>query len=350
MKQLIPSLNGLRAVSIFFVLFAHALLMNFNFKENPGGQVGVSIFFIISGYLITLLLVKEEGTRGDISLKRFYVRRTLRIFPIYYFLLLIYYILQLNGYLLFSLNSWLTSITYTKYFSIPQKGDWETGHLWSLSVEEHFYLVWPLVFKYLKKIRVAFAFAIIAIVTFTRLTTDISVMHLFTRADALMWGCLFALYNNKLMEYINKRKAIFSILPFVTLLIVLAFKRIITLLGYSNYEAFATTFFGSYGLVTNISIGFIILVSISFKNTYWYKILNSTPFDYFGRISYSIYLWQQLFFSPNIQGISKFPNNIIIILIVANLSYYLIERPFLSLKGRLVKGKVSYSNGAAILK
>ncbi|HEX8459838.1 MAG TPA: acyltransferase, partial [Segetibacter sp.] len=255
MKEYIPSLNGLRAISIFFVLFAHVLLKNFNFSENPGGQIGVNIFFVISGYLITLLLLREEENNGFISLKNFFIRRTIRIFPIYYILLLVYLILEIAGILRFSTNSWIASITYTKYFLHEKNGDWESGHLWSLSIEEHFYLIWPLVFKILKNYRIHFAFLVIIVVTTIRLTTDISVMHIVTRADALLWGCVFAIFNNQIVDFFKSRNRLVALVPFLTLLSVLAFKRVFTLMKVDHFENYVTAFLGSYGLVTNICIG-----------------------------------------------------------------------------------------------
>jgi len=332
MKEHIPSLNGLRAISIFLVLFAHIVLKNFNFTENPGGQIGVSIFFVISGYLITLLLLKEEESKGTISLKGFYIRRTIRIFPIYYFLLFVYLILEVAGILSFSTNSWITSLTYTKYFSINKGSEWESGHLWSLSIEEHFYLIWPIIFKNFRKYRVGFASSVICIVTLLRLTSDVSVMHIFKRADALMWGCIFAIYSNQLVAALKSRKGFFTIVPFITLLLVLAFKRVFTLMGIDQYKNYVTTFCGSYGLLTNLSIGFIILISIHYKDNIWYNFLNNGVLNYIGKLSYSIYLWQQLFFSSHLGGLSSFPYNIFLIFIVSFLSFNLIEKPFLSFK------------------
>ncbi|MDQ6814433.1 MAG: acyltransferase [Bacteroidota bacterium] len=335
MKEYIPSLNGLRAISIILVLFAHVVLKNFHFIENPGGQIGVTIFFIISGYLITLLLLKEEETKGTISLRSFYIRRTIRIFPIYYFLLAVYLILQLAGVLNFSTNSWITSLTYTKYFTVTNGSEWESGHLWSLSIEEHFYLIWPLIFKFLKKYRIFLAFAIIIIVTLIRLVTDVSVMHILTRGDALMWGCVFAIYSNRLMFFLNSIKKEFQLVPFIILLLVLAFKRFFTLMGAHEYENWVTTFFGSYGLLTNLSVGFVILISIHCSNTVWYRFLNNGILNYIGKLSYSIYLWQQLFFSSRLERLSSFPYNIVAIFIVAFLSFNLVEKPFLNLRSRL---------------
>ena len=80
----IPSLNGLRAISIAIVIIFHAGFRNLGYANFPGGQLGVNIFFIISGFLITLLLIEEEKVSKKISLKKFYLRRIFRIFPAYY--------------------------------------------------------------------------------------------------------------------------------------------------------------------------------------------------------------------------------------------------------------------------
>ncbi len=111
MPKLIPSLNGLRGLSILFVLIAHIQIMSFHLPDGPGGQIGVNIFFVISGFLITYLLLKEEAATGTISLKNFFIRRSLRIFPAFYFLLLVYGVLQLFSVLHISAGSWLSSIT-----------------------------------------------------------------------------------------------------------------------------------------------------------------------------------------------------------------------------------------------
>ena len=154
-KTKYPSINGLRAISILLVVIHHLCLNEHIFTEiqkntfiRPltnflqDGNFGVNVFFVISGFLITTLLTNEENKNNKISLKNFYVRRVLRIFPAYYFLLLVYFVLQLLNYIQIDPAAWLTAITYTKYFNWSL--DWYTAHAWSLSIEEHFYLFWPL--------------------------------------------------------------------------------------------------------------------------------------------------------------------------------------------------------------
>src|SRR5882757_1651062 len=198
MRTYIPSLNGLRALSILSVLLVHVNIQNFHnnfwFPLLLDRELGVNIFFVLSGFLITTLLLQEEREERGISLKNFYLRRTFRIFPVYYILLLVYFILQLSGVLHFITPSWITSLTYTKYFN--WNNDWETAHLWSLSVEEHFYLIWPFIFKYFRKYRNAFAWLIILSVPVIRIIYVkypidlINRLTIFQKGDALMWGCV----------------------------------------------------------------------------------------------------------------------------------------------------------------
>ena len=347
MVQMIPSLNGLRAISIFAVLISHVQDRSLHLPTSSGGQIGVNIFFVISGFLITLLLMKEEERNGRISLRDFFIRRSLRIFPVYFLLLLVYFILHNLSILNIPAGSWLTSLTYTRYF---YAGEWETGHLWSLSVEEHFYLIWPFVFVYLKRRRVAFAWAIIIIIPVVRLFTNISFMHhMFSRGDAIMWGCVFAMYHKPLIRFIKTKPAYLMVLPFVLLLCCLASKKIFHVVGndgtlYHVLQAFA----GSYGTITNICVGFITLISINYKHNLYYKFLNTGLMHHIGVLSYSIYIWQQLFFSYEIGSLSMFPYNIVLIFVVAIISYYLVEQPFLRLKRHFIKQKTLDEEATAV--
>ena len=162
----IPSLNGIRAICIIIVIGSH-MRNSANFPKELtnswgylfDGSTGVSVFFVLSGFLITYLLIQEEEKNGSISLKNFFIRRTLRIFPVYYLVLFTYFILQQFNVLQFTTNQWISSLTYTKNIF---GGSWVDGHLWSLAVEEQFYLIWPMVFKYSsERSRSIFTFAII---------------------------------------------------------------------------------------------------------------------------------------------------------------------------------------------
>ena len=342
-KPYIPSLNGLRALSVIFVILYH---FNSRFPHNVAIQppwtfpfldryLGVNIFFVISGYLITTLLMKEKELTQSVSLKQFYIRRTLRIFPAYYFLLAVYALLQLCNVLHFAPLSWLTSLTYTKYF---YKSDWETGHLWSLSVEEHFYLLWPLLFKTFKKYN--FLYAVIVIVPVFRLIANhyniswMDSLSIFQRGDAIVFGCLLALHYQKITHWVNRLVSInrlFILLPLVLLIIV--YLAGLPFVKPTVINGLITAFGNTYGTLANIAIVMIIVISINSRN-WWYKFLNIPAMNFIGKISYSLYLWQQLFFSTSLGIFSMFPLNFIAIVCMALFSYYLVELPFLKIKRR----------------
>jgi len=149
----LPSLDGWRAVSIIFVLGNHCTLSS-GFPESLGpvfswlfdGNLGVRFFFVISGFLITYLLVQEHMQTGRISLRKFYMRRALRILPVYSVFLLVMFLLQTFTTWHQPLISWIANLTFTSNF-LPVS--LTTVHLWMLAVEEQFYLLWPVILVFL---------------------------------------------------------------------------------------------------------------------------------------------------------------------------------------------------------
>ena len=345
-KEIYPSLNGLRALSIIFVIFSHIkseldkipilsdLFYYIGFISD--GQFGVNVFFVISGFLITILLLKEEDCYGRISLKKFYLRRFFRIFPAYYFLLLVYAVLTVFSIINISQLSWLTAITYTKYFNWSL--DWFTAHAWSLSIEEHFYLMWPFVFLFGKKLRLYFLIGIIVICPFFRVygalnDTWMDGLTIFQRLDSIALGCLVAMYYKNVCDFILRYKMQFIIMAIIWILI---FPYLTSLnIRYSLHLGwFTVPFGGSVGTLTNLSIVIFLIYSLNGKSNYFYSLLNSKPLNYIGILSYNIYLWQQIFTSSLIVGKKLFPYNLIFIAICSLLSFYLIEKPFLKLKNK----------------
>ena len=143
----LPSLDGIRAVCIVSVLGGHASLgEGFPFQLEPfwpyffNAPLAVTIFFVLSGFLITFLLAREESLQGKISLQNFYIRRVIRIFPVFFIYVGCLAILTLLTPLQIRPWQYVTSITFTKNFACVS---WVDAHLWSLSVEEQFYLFWP---------------------------------------------------------------------------------------------------------------------------------------------------------------------------------------------------------------
>ncbi|XZF14730.1 acyltransferase family protein [Chitinophagaceae bacterium MMS25-I14] len=344
----LPGLNGLRALSILLVVCCH-LGIEYHTVDylskikiiDPfigllqDGYLGVNIFFVISGFLITTILVAEEQQTGTISLKNFYARRFLRIFPAYYFLLLVYFIFQLLGWIHLSGYSWLTSFTYTKYLN--WKLDWYTAHTWSLSVEEQFYLLWPFIFLLKDKPRKVITISLIVMAPAIRWYIHyhpvwwISELSFFTRIDAICTGCFIALYKDSILS-LNTR---YWKLLFYSAVVCLFFLRYLPVLTDGTQLDFIWISFGTtYGTIANILIGWIIVYTAYGPQGLWFRVLNNHVLNYLGVLSYSIYLWQEIFTINRDHWFGRLPLNLVCIFIAAILSYYCIERPFLKLKSK----------------
>ncbi|MFM7022064.1 MAG: acyltransferase family protein [Flavobacteriales bacterium] len=349
MKNYLPSLNGIRAISILLVISNH--LFSQHYDGNPyltsnrilqllttifiDGQLGVNMFFVLSGFLITTLLLEEEQLSGTISIKDFYVRRMRRIFPAYYFLLLVYFVLRVVTYLTFpfiwiSYQSWITSLTFTKYFNYGR--DSYTGHLWSLAVEMHFYILWPLIFKWGSAWRKKILIGVVLLLPFLRLylwynpNEWMQPLSIFTRFDALVIGCLFAVYKTQIWGWMNN----YQNTVFFLSLMCLTFMSYFSTLPYALEAPFCSidqSVGSTRGTIANVAMGCILLYSLMHTKGWWYQLLNSKIMIHLGVLSFSLYLWQQLFLSSNDYWINIFPVNIALIYLTALFSYHFIEKP-----------------------
>lgn len=349
-KQKYPSINGLRALSIIMVLFHHLNMQN-HILDNlvtldwlspllfvlEDGHLGVNMFFVISGFLITSLLIQEEINTKSISIKKFYIRRILRIFPAYYFLLFVYFILQLFSIIQISTASWITSITYTKYLN--SQLDWPTAHFWSLSLEEFFYFFWPLCFVMGAKVRKNIIISLLIIVPIIRISIDSAPSNLtntllvLSRIDAISIGCLFAIYKDTII----KRFSLHWTKLFYISILSLFLLRYVPFITDNTPFSFIFLALGlTHGTIANFLIALIMMYSVFGSRGAWFKILNLKVINYIGILSYSIYLWQQIFISGSDNWATKFPQNIIFIFIAAFLSYTFIEKPFLKLKSKFI--------------
>jgi peptidoglycan/LPS O-acetylase OafA/YrhL len=338
MKPVIPSLNGLRALSIFLVILCHAN-MRYHFLDARSplsfftdGLFGVGVFFVLSGFLITTLLLREEEKHGQISIKKFYLRRALRILPAYYALLLVYAILQWAGVVRISPGSWLTALTYTSVF---YPGGWETAHFWSLSTEEIFYLAWPFIFSMSRRVRTIFSMLVVIYFPVLRF---VQAVHPSTEmgnlaGDALMWGCILAFWQKEMLGLLNRvasRCRWLMGLPFLMILLLKIADN--ARINSPALRILHGTLGTTVGTVADICIGLIILVSVHFTQNFWFAFLNFKWINQIGILSYSLYLWQEIFFARTLGVFSIFPINILGIFVAAGLSYRVIEKPFLNLK------------------
>ena len=335
MRRRIPSLDGLRAISILLVLYGHAVgTVNFPVSKSHLGlaEGGVRIFFIISGFLITNLLLTELECSGRISLMGFYRRRILRIFPAFYTYWLIALGLVISGLLILPRMDLMYAATYTINYVADRP--WYLGHLWSLAVEEQFYAVWPLTLLLLGRRR---AFWVAAAVLFLVPTLRVAQFHLVpshrsgideefhTIADCIATGCLLAGLREWLWNHDRYRRFISSwqfwlapILLVVTLLISVH-PQVKWLIGIP---------------VFNFAIALCIDRWTRFPRAdALAAFLNWKPLAFIGVLSYSLYLWQQPFINRYDHHVwNTFPLNVILAFLMALASYYLIEKPFLAMR------------------
>ena len=334
----IPSLDGLRAISILAVVLGHIAGTAGSPRLYLGGidiaSLGVRVFFVISGFLITGLLLEEREATGTISLPRFYLRRTLRIFPAYYFFLLMLALAQALGWIELRPRDLLHGLTYTENYS--QDHSWYVGHIWSLSVEEQFYLLWPAVMLLagsLRGLRLAAAFVLLAPVVrvaewmlFPSWREHIIGHSFETVADAIAVGCVLAGSRDRLWQRPGYRRLLtgpwFALVP-LALLVVASFDsaRVKHSIGMT---------------LMNLGIALCIDRCVRFPGDLVGKLLNSRPFVFVGVMSYSIYLWQQPFLNRLSGSVTAtFPLNVALATVAALGSYYLIEKPALRARVRI---------------
>jgi peptidoglycan/LPS O-acetylase OafA/YrhL len=329
----IPSLDGLRAISILLVIAAHAGVLGT--QSDVLGSLGVRVFFVISGFLITSILLKEIVATGSVNLRRFYVRRTLRIFPAFYTFLAVLALLHVTGVI--DLNPFdLTraGLYVTNYFPWDSQSVF-VRHTWSLSNEEQFYLLWPACLAFAGAKRSArIAFAVILLVPCVRMAIVLAngspVATIDRRfdcvADALATGCLLACVLAYLAA--NRRYLRFLSSPAFALAPILVIGAALTNLHPHVYFFVSQT-------VMNIGIAVCIDRCIRHPHDIAGKLLNSPPLRWIGSMSYSLYLWQQIFVSEGPEWWRAFPLNLALALAAAAASYYLIEGPFQRLKNHI---------------
>jgi peptidoglycan/LPS O-acetylase OafA/YrhL len=340
MEKRIPSLDGLRAISIAFVLIAHlAGTRNFPISEAAGnvlalGEFGVRVFFVISGFLITGLLLAELDHQHRIRLGRFYFRRTLRIFPPFYTLLVALAVAASLGSITLAPNDLVHGATYTSNYYLDRS--WFFGHTWSLSVEEQFYLLWPAALLLAGRRRgLMIAAAVVCLAPFIRVaewelfrSSGAGIgMRFETVADAIATGCLLAGFRAFLHRTPVYMRALSS--PWFVA------APAIAILGNLTHDHPLVNF-GLGMTAANIGIALSIDWCVTHHDGRIGRLLNTAPIVFVGWLSYSLYLWQQPFLNRSSHAaLSAFPLNILCAIGLALLSYFLVERPALRLRRTL---------------
>lgn len=337
------ALDGFRGMAILMVVFAH---IGVNHYAQQAGlyidsHFGVYVFFVLSGFLITTLLMKEKVSTGSISLKYFYLRRSLKIIPIAYLFLVVVIALVLCYQLDLPLSDFLASFFFLK--NLPVKNQPLTAHFWTLAAEEQFYLVFPLL---LAASNNKYLYAALSIVTVVPLVATLGyfqlidphylpvkiMMYLFWKGPVMILiGSVWAIFLFKGMTLNLKiSKYYLTDLMLFVLAIVIQNKRFIGYIPYvSEWISALIIAYSLASVIKNQSLLSIILESRLLVNT--------------GIISYSLYIWQQLFigqkaWQPWLYSLRNQPlyllmlAKLMLIFAIGFLSWRFVEKRFLKLK------------------
>ncbi len=363
---MIPGLDGLRALA-FLAIFG------FHVGYLPFGWMGVQMFFVFSGYLITgiLLKMKEKLTVREYFVK-FYSRRFFRIFPLYYFyLFLLYHIATWSVYVSYKPKAWqavLDQIWYAilyvyNFYSAHQQFNSSRflDHLWSLSVEEQFYIFWPLLIflvneKHLKKLFLAGIIAgpVFRLAVFLIYQTDyveafrdpaaLAIYTLpFSHVDAFALGAYISRFSipnaRKQLAYLSLAV---PLLGFITQFAANGEFGAFLTLGYQVTLSDGFQYLWAYTL---LNYWFVVLIYCVAQEKLFVRFLEWAPLQYLGKISYGMYIYHfpMIWIAGLIRelGISGETAQLYIFILssvgtvaVASLSYYVLEKPFLKLKDR----------------
>ncbi|CAM3813121.1 acyltransferase [Flavobacterium cucumis] len=340
----IRGINGLRAVAVIFVIISHWFPKTFFLNKLPLGNIGVDIFFVISGFLITSILLKENK---DIEAKQngffqrlmiFFLKRTFRIFPIYYMLLFFLYLTNGNefrDYLIYYL-------TYTSNYLFYYTQNWHglAAHFWSLAVEEQFYLFWPVLLFLTSKRNHLFLiiFLFFSGIGFSYFVND-------NMSRVLTINCFHALGTGALLaclEFyeIKWRIKLYEIIKFLFYPLI-----ILTILNYTIIE---NLFYPSRLVVSVLTFRILIMCIDDCNSNFLFKFLNIKFLDYLGMISYGLYLYHNIVPTYVNRFIRKYNIEIfeneqssiyfqitvyfVLLILISSLSWSFIEKPLLKLK------------------
>jgi peptidoglycan/LPS O-acetylase OafA/YrhL len=349
------SLDGLRALSILGVLWTHVWYVSgleyYNRLQHypvlKMGAFGVDVFFGISGFLITTLLLRERSKNGRISLRDFYLRRSLRIWPLYYATLGIYVLLVIflqrgtgRDRVFFHFFPGYLTFTYTWFAGWAASGA-VFNFAWSLSVEEQFYVVWALVLRILRGLLPTL---VMILMIFLRLSVHFNVLQNFILKDSLPWRiaagisvpiCLGAI----LAQILHSEKGFRILRPILGSKWAAPLWLLLLLASLVPRQPF-------WQMIQWFLVAAVVGSCVIREDNALAPFLRFRPLAYIGLVSYGMYLLNTLVLdavNPVMNRIGlrhpllKFPVFVAVTVLVAGISYRFFETPFLRLKERFSK-------------
>ncbi len=353
LKKHVPALDGVRGLAILLVLWHHcymqphpgSLWMQALYQANRASWLGVDLFFVLSGFLITGILF--DSLHREDYFRRFYRRRALRIFPLYYGVVLLLVVLAMPLHLVWQGREWLL-LSYLQNAGFRQPFDFGLGnwfslnHFWSLAIEEQYYLVWPLVIYLvrgrIKLIWLSAGLAALALAFRVAAASHLNAMYLFTgtpfRMDALLIGSGLALVKRSHWEWLSERLArpVFA----VSLLAIIAlgsfaggfdwWKRSIETVGFTLAAVWCAALIG-------------LCVRFDWRKPWAQRVFENRVLRFFGRYSYGLYVWHAFIYAGLRERLSHTAGAfmadlscIAISIVIALASYHGFEKWFLRMK------------------
>lgn len=337
-----PALDGVRGFAVLWVIGFH-----YNIPLGRDGLFGVDIFFVLSGFLITVLLMEEWELNRHIQLSHFYFRRILRLFPALVAMLIVLSKVAPKEYLfstLFYFTNWVKALHL-------QPDSLYLDHAWSLSIEEQFYIVWPITLfvllrkqflkKYLFLVPLLLGlFSALARILYWNATQDWFRVYMGTdlHADGLLIGSAFGImtFYGFLPDF-SRHKLVVELVTLLTALL------LVFLLIEKQLTQSFVPLYGNFG----VSIGTIVIISrlVNYPSTLAVKIFSFAPLVKIGVISYGLYLWHApIGVIVDRANFALEPSKLVVVKVLitfltAGLSYWLVEKPFLKLKNRFISNQ-----------
>lgn len=353
-SKYLPSIDSLRALAVLAVIIYHV-----DVNYLPGGFLGVDLFFVLSGYLISSLIIKEFRKTGTVNLYNFYIRRARRLLPAVYFMITVGLVVMvlfnevllrkshldaIFGYI-YSSNWWYIFHKLDYFDSFGAQSPFK--HLWSLAIEEQFYMIFPLLFLLVNrkkkskdgtyKLNKNFLYVVLGLILVSLIAhillfdiNNISRIYFGTdtRAFSLLVGVVGAILYP--MERLHakvtpQQNMIYSVVSLVS---------IATLITVMIYTSEYNTLLYRGGFLLVAILGLIVIISSGKQHTLMSRLLSFKPIVFIGKISYSLYLWHfpVLVLTTPVSEIGN-PNIIFVILrviltfILATASYVFVETP-----------------------
>ena len=353
-SKYLPSIDSLRALAVLAVIIYHV-----DVNYLPGGFLGVDLFFVLSGYLISSLIIKEYRKTGSLNLYNFYIRRARRLLPAVYFMITVGLVVMvlfnevllrkshldaIFGYI-YSSNWWYIFHKLDYFDSFGAQSPFK--HLWSLAIEEQFYMIFPLLFLLVNrkkkskdgtyKLNKNFLYVVLGLILVSLIAhillfdiNNISRIYFGTdtRAFSLLVGVVGAILYPMERLYAKvtpQQNMLYSVVSLVS---------IATLITVMIYTSEYNTWLYRGGFLLVAILGLIVIISSGKQHTLMSRLLSFKPVVFIGKISYSLYLWHfpVLVLTTPVSEIGN-PNIIFVVLrviltfVLATASYVFVETP-----------------------